>query len=259
MINNQTKGVDVNLRNRMATAATLALATTCLIMPLQGVVSAAPIAAGGSSLQTALKHYSSSVSYQATVTTTTTLQPLNGSQPNVINSTMSLAYKAPNLMRVQTAGLMGGTTVVSDGKTMSSYLAMTNQYMVMPAPKRSLSSFIMSTYSPSATKLAGHASIGGKVLDKYITSSRLQGQAATTTIYVDPAAHTVNRITIVIPKISGPQGGGVKVSTEEDFQAQRFNPSLPASLFRFTPPAGAQRGSGAGLPTILGMPGGGTP
>ena len=231
----------------------------CLIVPMQSASIAAPAVGGVSSLQAALKHYSSSASYQATVKTTTTLQPLNGSQPNVINSTMSLAYKAPNLMRVQTAGLMGGTMVVSDGKTLSSYLAMTNQYMVSPAPKKTLSSYIMASYSPSTTKLAGRAIINGKTLDKYVSSTRLQGQPAITTIYVDPAAHTVNRITIVIPKISGPQGGGVKVSTEEDFQAQRFNPVLATSLFHFTPPAGAQRGSGAGLPTILGMPGGGTP
>ena len=232
----------------------------CVALPLQNAANAAPVATGGSSLQMALKHYSSSASYQATVKTSTTLQPLNGSQPNVINSTMSLAYKAPNLMRVQTAGLMGGTMVVSDGKTLSSYLAMTNQYMVSPAPKRTLSSFIMASYNSGSTKLVGHTSIGRKTLDKYVSSTRLQGQPAVTTIYVDPAAHTVNRITIVIPKISGPQGGGVRISTEEDFQAQRFNPVLAASLFHFTPPNGssARLRSGA-ADQFLGMPGGGTP
>jgi len=202
-----------------------------------------------------MSRYEQLGTYQATIQSLTTLQPVNGTKPNTIDSTLNVSYKAPNLFRIDAQGLMGGGTRVSDGKTLYTYSAMLNQYSAEAAPKDLFSELMAATADAPAMKAVGRAVIDRVATTQYSGSSATAHGAITYDVYINDASRLIQRIVIREPALPGPQGADFHLILREDYVTQKLNPVLPANLFHFDPPAGAQKADSAQIPSITGYPG----
>jgi outer membrane lipoprotein-sorting protein len=216
------------------------------------VTAAIPPPAGGIKQQL-IQHYRSLQTFQATINSVTTLQPTNGSQPNVIQSTIKIVYKKPNLVRITTEGLTGGGEVISNGKTLFTFAAMANQYTEQPAPADIGERFIGPLKSGPNLKATGHTVIDGAPVDIYTGMAATKGVPTQYTLYVDRSADLIRRLILRIPRLSGPQGANFHLTVQQDYTQQVLNKPVPASQFQFTPPSGAQKGAPGDVGALTGM------
>ncbi len=242
----------VNIRRLIALGAGAALFTALAAGTASPGVAAPKTAGSPPVFQKLLAKYRALKSYQATIKTLVVLQPTNGSKPNVIDSTMNLSYKSPNLGRMDIQGLMGGGMMVSDGTTLYTYSALTNQYSSQTAPKALLNSLMGPIQHLTSLSPAGKATIDGAPAAEYKGAGR---GGSMFELYIDQKTQLIRRLIVRNPHLPGPQGESFRMTTTADYLAQKLNPVLDPGMFRFTPPAGAEKGSAGMMPSILGAPG----
>jgi len=221
----------------------------CLASP-----SSAPHSSRGSSVYSRLiARYHSLNTYSAIIRSHVVLQPVNGSQPNTVDTTLTVFYKSPNLFRIEAQGLMGGGLRVSDGTTLYTYSAMLNQYGAEAAP-HDLFSQLMSGASTAPTLSAvGNAVVNGALTTEYMGQSGKGSAGRKFVIYINQASGLIERITIKQSSLPGPQGAAFRLSLQEDYLSQKQNPPISAGLFHFTPPSGAQKAQSGEMPSITGF------
>ena len=153
------------------------------------------------------------------------------------SSDLDVAWAPGNRFRLSLtgAGPGGGTLVVGTGSAVFFYNANSHRCTQMPAAdapsvQQALRARVamLPPGSPAAWNYAGRRSIDGRSCD-YIVSS---GGPGTGFLYLDHSSHLphladITRIT--------PRG-----SMETVAHFRRILPSAPASLFRFSPPAGSK-------------------
>jgi outer membrane lipoprotein-sorting protein len=197
--------------------------------------------------------------YQATVHSTISLQPVSGQgRPNTISFVETIVYERPNKLSVKAVGGMGGMQMVSDGKVMYQYSSLANQYTQRPAPANLLRQ-VLYNGAASSFKQEGTTTLNGiPVIELAGTRSTPQGRAKTT-LYVGTKDHLPYRIRVVLPHLPGQEGSAFRMVSVQDFSNQRVNIPVPMSAFRFTPPANSTKVSSLGFGrqtgSAMGMPG----
>lgn len=166
-------------------------------------------------------------------------------KPFTVTATQQVAYKSPNQFRVQvTASGTGAAskasgnsqTVVSDGKTMYMYLPARKQYIKRPAPPQvPIQRIVQINVNGQNAKLMPASTVNGRpayivqimpMLPPTLTAQQKQ--------LVKPSLIAVDKQNFHLLRIT--QGGNAQVMT---FTGQTVNGNLPASVFAFSPPAGA--------------------
>lgn len=229
-----------------------------LLVPALASARSAP----GNSYQSMVAKLDSLKTYQATVHSTISLQPVNGQgRPNTIHSVETIIYERPNKLSVKAEGLMGGMQVVSNGKTMYQYSALANQYTAKPAPANLLRVILGNGAGREADfKEVGTSTVDGvPVVEMKGTQSTPQGLAETM-LYIGEANHLPYRAVFVLPHLPGQEGSAFRMVTTQDFTSEKVNAAVPSSAFRFVPPAnsirvsslafGGQGGAGGGFPGL---------
>ncbi len=179
--------------------------------------------------------------YQVTIEDSTKLQPtVAGSKPRTIQSTDEVAFQKPKLFSLKNDGLMGGGTVVSDGKLEYFYSELTDQYASRNAPNDIVTGVTgglqgkrVIWMSASATVLSG---VPVKKLDGVMNGAR---GATHVTLYIRASDSLPFQLRLVLPTISSADGDGLQITRTEFFMNQRLNAPVPHSTFQFTPPDGA--------------------
>jgi outer membrane lipoprotein-sorting protein len=202
-----------------------------------------------------VSRYGALKSYQATIQSVAILQPVNGSKPNTIDTTLNVSYEAPNLFRIDAQGLMGGGVRVSDGKTLYTYSAMLNQYTTEPAPKKALSELISLLASAPALDRVGQEIVNGVQTTQYAGTSATDHGKLRYEVFIDSKTQLIQRLVITGSALPGPQGSEFRLILREDYTSQKLNPKLTRNLFHFAPPPGAERSQTAQMPSIMGIPG----
>ena len=197
--------------------------------------------------------------YQATVHSTISIQPVTGQgRPNTVNSVETIVYERPNKLSVKAVGLMGGMQMVSDGKAMYQYSSLANQYTQKPAPASLLRQLLYNGAASSFKQVGTTALNGIPVIELAGTQSTPQGSAKTT-LYIGTEDHLPYRIRVVLPHLPGQEGSAFRMVSVQDFSNQRVNMPVPMSAFRFTPPANSTKVSSLGFSgqtgSMAGMPG----
>ena len=218
-------------------------------------------AATSSAYQRLLSRLDSLKTYQGTIHSTITLEPISGQgRPNTMKFVETVIYEHPNKLSVQAQGLMGGIQLVSDGKTLYQYSALANQYTEKPAPAN-LFKALFARSSPSGNpRPAGTGSVDG-VPVRILKGSALTPQGeAETTFYIGQKDNLLHRFRVVLPHLPGQQGSSFRMVTQEDFMNQVIDAPVSSSAFQFAPPAnstrvssfafGGQSGSATGLPGL---------
>ena len=236
----------------------MVLAALCMVT-VAGARHASPAAFAVGSDKTAqseriLAPYLALNSYQATIRSTTVLQPVNGSKPNVIDGTVDVAYKAPNLFRVDMKGLLGGGLRISDGTSLYTYSALTNQYSVETAPKYPLRELMAQVGDAVNLLPRGQVLIDGQAAREYDGTTAAVGAGARIQVFVNTRSGLLERIVISEKSLPGPRGANFHLTMTEDYVAQRLNPSLAPNLFRFVAPDGAQESPAGQIPLNMGPP-----
>lgn len=225
------------------------------VLSVVSVIATVAHAADGQALyQQTLAKYRTLTSYTATIKSNTILQPIDGSTPNTVQSTMSVQFKKPNFLHVNEEGLMGGGTMVSDGKTMWGYSALTNEYGSHPAPKDLLGVALGGIRDMSGLHNAGQQVIDGKPTTHLAGNLSSRAGPTTVDVFVDNSTKLLRRVVVHVPHLPGAQGASFRMTVTYDYLAQALNTSVPSKLFKFLPPAGAEKAASGSLPALTGSP-----
>jgi outer membrane lipoprotein-sorting protein len=184
-------------------------------------------------------------SYQVTITEATLMQTSDtGAKPRVIKSTDHVKFKAPNYFNFQSDGLLGGTTIVSDGKTEFFYSNLAQQYAAEPAPKN-IADQIMSGVGLHGGKVSWGsdsrvviAGIAVEMIEGTVTSAR---GISKMTLYIKRSDSLPYKAIVDLPQISDPDGNTLKITRTAVFSHQILNASIAKASFMFTPPAGSTK------------------
>ena len=234
------------LRTKICTAA-----VTCALTAFCGVRVSAAVIQAPAAYSDMVARFKKIHTYQATIQESTLLQPTTpGAQARTITSTDLVVYQSPNLFSLVNNGLMGGVTVVSDGKKEYLYSSLTEQYATRAAPTDVLSSFIA---GQRGTKVQW----GRALLTKFdnVPVEELTGTSSTprgnvvVTLDIKKSDSLPLRVVITLPTVSASTGDGLRITRTEIFTGQKLNVSVPAATFKFAPPAGSTK---ADSPSDLG-------
>jgi outer membrane lipoprotein-sorting protein len=181
--------------------------------------------------------------YQATVNETMVLQPTTpGARARTIQSASQVAYKGPNLFSLKYNGLMGGATMVSDGKQEIIYSDFTQEYVVSPSPAdvvtSALSRFFGKTVAWTSADTTSLNGVAVRELHGKIESPR---GATMVTLYIRRTDALPDEVLIVLPAATSATGSGVQITRTEVFADQKLNQPVDDGLFKFSPPDGATK------------------
>jgi outer membrane lipoprotein-sorting protein len=190
-------------------------------------------------------------SFEVTVQETTLLQPTDPTaKARTITSSDEIDYKAPNLFSLINNSLMGGVTVVSDGKTEYIYSSLTQEYAAIPAPRDILGNVLGSlqrgTTHWSTEKRSTVNGVAVKELNGALSTPRGMAQV---TLYINSSDFLPLEAVISLPTVSGATGNGLKITRTQLFADPKLNQPIPNSLFTFSPPEGSTK---VDSPTDLG-------
>lgn len=200
-----------------------------------------------------------------------------------LNMTMKMTNDGKAFVKTEPSGqgtgmmaagaAMASSTTVSDGKTMYMYMKAMNSYMKMPVPKDSnpaiSGQFGALNQKDAAYKLVGSEYVRGRkcyVIDvkpKMPTTGPGAGMKPTVTAYVDEQTGRLRQMKTRMTMPGGPPGPSNGQGNQQKptpmvmtstmvLLSEKINAPIPASTFKFTPPAGAREMQGG----MMGGPGG---
>lgn len=164
----------------------------------------------------------------------------------------------PTGAMAMTAATMN-VTVVDDGKYMWTYLPGMKQYNKAPSQAKTANAASISMKNTKGLnfKYVKEENFEGKPCHVLQGTSNSQRGTQTTTMYIDKSNYRFKGLTMN-QKATGPGGQSMEMKMTMVVKSEQVNVNLPASLFTFTPPAGATEAKGGMRPGgLLGGPGGG--
>jgi outer membrane lipoprotein-sorting protein len=193
--------------------------------------------------QQMIAHLKSVKTYQVTIQEKVVLQPTDSSdKPRTIASSDDVLFKRPNLFSFRNDSLMGGVSVVCDGKTQYYYSSLTQEYASKPAPADVLGGVLGQMQGGKAMWSVPSATVvdGVPVIKLVGTASSPRG-AVNITLYIRKKDTLPYEAIICLPEISDSTGSGLKITRTELFTDQKVNAPVPDSAFTFIPPAGSTK------------------